>query len=359
MAHRLKVGVVGGGVGINHIKAYQALPDLYSIEAICDIDAARAATVARENGIPRAITDLRDLLALDVDIVDIATPSNLHASQASAALDAGHHVIVEKPAAGSLAEIDMLARSEKRSGKRLSPVFQYRFSNGLQRFLRVKAAGLLGKAYVATIETHWRRPASYYANPWRGRWASELGGCLITHAIHAHDILTEVLGPIASVYAITDTRVNAIETEDCAAATLRMENGALVTLSVTLGSDKEISRLRFCFDGLTVESNLDPYNPGTEPWQLTVPDPGLQQKIDDATAGFAPGPERWEGQFLRIHRALTEGGELPVTLADARRSIELITAAYHSARTGRAVALPIGKRHPLYGGWLPAAPESG
>ena len=82
-------------------------------------------------------------------------------------------------------------------------------------------------------------------------------------------------------------------------------------------------------------------------------DPQQQRIVDAAVAEVAPAPDRYTGQFLRLHRALTEGGPLPVSIADARPSLELVTAAYHSARTGQAVQLPIGSDHPLYGGWLP------
>ena len=101
-----------------------------------------------------------------------------------------------------------------------------------------------------------------------------------------------------------------------------------------------MSRLRFCFEGLTAESNHSPYNPGTAPWRFIAADPERQQAIDAAVAEVAPAPERYAGQFLRLHRALTEGGPLPVSIADARPSLELLTAAYHSARTGAAVQLP-------------------
>jgi predicted dehydrogenase len=120
---------------------------------------------------------------------------------------------------------------------------------------------------------------------------------------------------------------------------------------VTLGAEEEISRLRFCFAGLTVESHLDPYNPGRAPWRFLTGDAGLKSRIDQALAGYEPGPERWTGQFVRLHGALTEGTTLPVTVADARASIELITAAYHSAATGETVRLPIGPDHPAYAGW--------
>jgi predicted dehydrogenase len=353
MTNRLKVGVVGCGVGVNHIRAYQELPELYAIEALCDIDAERVGKTAGEHGIATTDCDFDAFLRRDLDIVDICTPSGLHYEQARRALLAGKHVVLEKPIASSLAEADALTELERASGKRLCPVFQYRFADGMAQLLHLKAKGFVGKAYAATVETHWRRLPEYYANPWRGRWATELGGCLVTHAIHNHDLLTYVLGPVRSVFARTATRVNPIETEDCAAAVLEMADGSFATLSVTLGTEEDMSRLRFCFAGLTAESDRSPYNPGTAPWIFTAADPERQQAVDATVAEVAPGHERYAGQFLRLHRALTEGGPLPVTIAEARGSLELITAAYHSARTGRAVTLPIGKEHPLYGGWLP------
>jgi predicted dehydrogenase len=268
---------------------------------------------------------------------------------------AGRHAVVEKPFAGSLAEADALAELERKSGRRLCPVFQYRFSNGIAQLLHLRERGFVGKAYMATVETHWRRGRAYYDNPWRGRWATELGGTLVTHAVHNHDLLTYVLGPIRSVYARIATRVNPIETEDCAAAVLEMADGSFATLSVTVGAEEDMSRLRFCFEGLTAESNRSPYNPGTTPWRFVAADPERQAAIDAALAEAPLGPERNAGQFLRLHKALSEGGPLPVSIADARPSLELLTAAYHSARSGKAVQLPIGRDHPLYAGWLPEA----
>jgi predicted dehydrogenase len=349
----LKVGVVGGGVGVNHIEAYRALPDLFSVEAICDIDADKAQAIGARYAVPCIVTELDELLGLDLDVVNICTPSALHFEQAKIALLAGRHVVLEKPFASSLAEADELAEVERRSGRRLSPVFQYRFSRGVSQLLRLRELGLAGKCYAATVETHWRRLPAYYANPWRGRFATELGGCLITHAIHNHDLLTYVIGPIRSVFARTATRVNPIETEDCAAAVAEMADGSFATLSVTLGAEEDMSRLRFCFDGLTAESNRSPYNPGMAPWRFIAADPERQAAIDAAIAAIPELPERNAGQFLRLHAALTLGGPLPVSIADARPSLELVTAAYKSARTGLAVSLPISRDDPAYRGWLP------
>jgi predicted dehydrogenase len=233
------------------------------------------------------------------------------------------------------------------------PVFQYRFGNGLQKARRIIELGLAGKPYLATIETAWLRGAAYYSVPWRGRFETELGGALLTHAIHSHDILTWLMGDIAEVYARTATRVNAIEVEDCAVASLVMESGALASLAATLGSAKEISRLRFCFEHVTFESSLSPYAPGDDPWQIIATSPESEARIAKALDGFAFVPSRFEGLMAAYHQALESGGPLPVTLPDARRSLELITALYHAAESGAPVALPIGKDHPKYRGWRP------
>jgi predicted dehydrogenase len=351
---RLKVGVVGSGIGASHIEGYQALPDLYEVAVLCDIDAARGAAVAGKLGIPATVARLEDLLARDLDLIDICTPSGLHQAQAIAALQAGFHTVVEKPVAKSLAELDAVTAAESASGRRLCPIFQYRFGHGIQKLRHLIAKGLAGRPSVATAETHWYRGPAYYAEArWRGTFAGELGGCLTTHAIHIHDLLCEILGPIASVHARASNRLNRNETEDMAVLSLEFANGAFATSSVTLGSRQETSRLRFCFENLVAESGLSPYNPGHDPWTFPHDDPAAARGIAEALAGFQPLPERFVGQFYRLHAALTGDAPLPVTLADARRSIELLTAAYHSAATGAAVTLPLPPDHPFYAGWLP------
>jgi len=351
---RLRVAVVGAGIGSQHIEAYLKLPDRYEVRALGDLDPARARAVAERFGVPGTFGAFEEALGRDdIDLVDICTPSSLHFEQSRAALRAGKHVVCEKPIAGSMAEIDALIAAERQSGRRASPIFQYRFGNGFQKLLHLKRKGALGKTYLGTVETHWKRTAAYYAVPWRGRWETELGGCLVTHAIHTHDMLMAALGPVRSVFARTTTRVNTIETEDCAVLALEMADGALVSLSVTLGAAVETSRLRLCFETLTVESNLAPYRPHLEPWQMWPADESAQARIDEALADFEPAPEHFEGQLALLHAAIAGDGPMPVTLADARASLELLTAAYHSSRTGVAETLPIGPDHPAYAGWRP------
>jgi len=352
MDGKFRVGVVGCGIGQAHVHAYQSLPEQFEVVAVCDADEARARALAAACAIPRVSTDLADLCRMDdLDVIDVCTPSYLHASQVQQVLAAGKHAVCEKPVAGSLKEIDELIQAEAQSGKRAMPIFQYRFGHGVQKFKFLIRAGLAGRAFMATVETAWRRRAGYYAVPWRGKWATELGGASVTLAIHAHDVLYYVLGPARSVFARAATLVNPIETEDCVSASLEMADGSLASLSVTTGSAAEISRHRFCFRNLAAESNTRPYNNTAAPWTFIGDSPELAQQIEEALARFVPLPEGFGGQFYRFHQALRQGTELPVTLADARAALELITAIYASAQMGQAVTLPIGEDHPKYASW--------
>jgi predicted dehydrogenase len=352
MSSVLKVGVVGCGIGRPHVEAYRSLPEQFEVAAICDLDDERLRQVATAHAIPRMTTDFRALCAMDdLDVIDICTPPYLHVAQTLQALESGRHVICEKPLAGSLKEADQVAEAEQRSGCRVMPIFQYRFGHGIQKLKFLVAQGIAGRAYLTTVETAWRRRAAYYAVPWRARWATELGGPLVNLAIHAHDLVYDLLGPARSVSAHLTTLVNPIETEDCVAATLEMADGSLCALSATTGSAREISRHRFCFANLSAESNTEPYRNTSDPWTFTGDSPEIDEQIRDALTTFAPLPEGFAGQFSRFHRALDSGSELPVTLADARAALELITAIYHAARTRQAVRLPIDHTHSLYEGW--------
>ncbi len=351
---QLRVAVIGGGIGQSHVRAYKNLPDQFDLLAICELDEARARKLSEEFGIPKTSTDFSELCRWDdLDVIDICTPPFLHGSQIKEALAAGKHVICEKPLVGSVKEVDEIIALEAQSNRRVMPIFQYRFGNGLQKLKFLVEQGLAGRAYLSTVETAWRRRPEYYAVPWRGKWKTELGGALLGHAIHAHDMLYYITGPIKRVFARASTRVNAIEVEDCAAISLELADGSLATLAVTLGSPVEITRHRFCFSNFTAESNLAPYTNSADPWIFNPDTPEMGRQLDEALAQYVPRPESYTGQFTRFYDALLKGTPLPVTLTDARVSLELVTAMYYSAETGQDVELPIMSAHPRYASWLP------
>jgi predicted dehydrogenase len=353
MNQKLRIGIVGTGVGVTHIHSFQNLPGLFEVVAVCDIQEARAQDVAKRFRIPRHTADINELYEMDdLDVIDLCTPSHLHVEQVLATLAADKHVICEKPVAGSLKGVDDLIQAEAASDKRVMPIFQYRFGNGLQRLKFLVEEGITGQAYLTTVETAWRRRPDYYET-WHGRWDTELGGALVTLAVHAHDVLTYILGPAKRVVAHTKTLVNPIATEDTVSASVEMADDSLASLSVTTGSSAQITRHRFCFSNLTAESNLQPYRNTTDPWTFTGDSPEAEKQIEEALDNFVPLPEGFAGQFYRFYQALQDDTEFPVTLADARASLELITAIYHSAETGQVVELPIGESHPKYANYRP------
>ena len=186
----------------------------------------------------------------------------------------------------------------------MGPVFQYRFGLGTSQLRALIDAGLAGRAFAGTLETHWNRLVEYYEIPWRGTWAGEQGGAILGHAIHIHDLLQTILGPVDRVFADLATRVNDIETEDCAALNIRMQSGALITSSVTLGCAENVSRMRLMFEGFTVESDHAPYELAQKGWHFIAREPTQQAEIDRVLAGVGPTLSGFAGMFDAIARTL-------------------------------------------------------
>lgn len=346
----LTVAILGAGIGAQHLEAYRALPERFHVKTLCDIDAARAASLLSAQ--MTCTTDQNAALTdPEIDLIDICLPPHLHFEACAAALRAGKHVICEKPLVPSLAETDRLQTLSEKTDRQIFPVFQYRYGPAATQLKALQAVGLTGKAHVATLETHWNRGAAYYATPWRGTWACEKGGAILTHAIHIHDWLSFALGPVAQVTALLATSVNRIEVEDCAALTLKMANGALVTSSVTLGAANDTTRIRLVFEGLTATSGTTPYAPANNPWTFTAHGPTTQAQIADVLANTPISPAGYVGFFQAISDHLRGSAAQVVTLADARHALELITAIYDSARSGQPVDLPLSNSHPMYQGW--------
>ena len=355
MSRIFTVAVVGGGIGRSHIvEGYAPNADKFKVLAICDLDPGRLNGLADEFHVERRTANFDDLLQMeDLDIIDICTPPMVHYPMLMATLKAGKHVICEKPLVGSLAQIDEVIAEEKRSKGRLMPVFQYRFGNGIQQAKAIIDAGLAGKPYIGTVETLWRREADYYAVPWRGKWKSELGGTLMTHAIHPHDIFTYLMGDLKSLYGRVATRVNPIEVEDCVSASVELKSGALGSFTATLGSADEITRIRLAFENLTMESDHSPYNPGAALWKILPRNDRTKDAIAALLKDWKNVPPRFETQMARFYETLASGAPLPVTSADSRRALEIVTAFYHSSRTHQEVTFPIDREHPNYQSWLP------
>jgi len=362
---RLRVAIVGCGwvAGSHASEGHLALPAQFDLAVACDIDPSRATAFAVQYGIAETETSFDAVLARpDIDVVDICTPPSLHFPMTMAAMRAGKHVICEKPFVASLAMADQVIAAQKTSPARVMPIFQYRFGTGIEQVKAVIDSGLAGRGYVHAIETAWKRGPDYYQVVWRGKFATELGGVLLTQSIHMHDMMMYLVGPATAVAGFKTTRVNPIEVEDCAVASLRMADGSLVSLTATLGSQLQITRMRFCFENVTFEIDTGRVEggpdlagrPGDPIWTMIPKTPEIGAAIQAVMDQVVPDPApRFARQFRRFHQALHDGTALPVTLEDARRSLELITAVFYANETNTAVMLPITNEHPMYEGWTP------
>jgi predicted dehydrogenase len=350
------VAIVGAGIGRSHIlEGYLPNSEQFRVVALCDINPERLQQVGDEFAVPRRVTDFDELLTMDdIDVIDICTPPLVHYVQLLKALAAGKHVICEKPLVGSLEQMDAIIAAEQQAKGLLMPIFQYRFGDGIQQARAIIGAGIAGKPYVGTVETLWRREAPYYAVPWRGKWATELGGVLMGHAIHLHDMFLYLMGPVTGLFGRVATRVNDIEVEDCVCASVELASGALGSFTATLGSADEISRIRLAFENVTFESDHAAYSPGNLPWKILPRTPEAGHAISALLNDWVHVPQRYTTQFALFHEALMGRGPLPVTTADSRAALEIVTAFYHSSETRTEVRLPIGPHHPKYKSWLPA-----
>lgn len=175
-----------------------------------------------------AYSDYTALLAdPDVDIVNICTPSGLHAPLATQAANAGKHVIVEKPIALTLEDADAIIQACERNGVKLSVVHPNRFRPAVMKLMEEMKNGSFGKISHINATVRWNRNQTYYDQAsWRGTKALD-GGVLMNQAIHNLDLLLWAGGPVQDVQAYTATRLRSIEAEDVAVGIVKFASGAL------------------------------------------------------------------------------------------------------------------------------------
>ena len=355
--NKYQVAIIGTNIGAKHYEDFQKVSDKFNVHTLCGLTREAIDNILISNNETQISLNFDEVLEIkEIDIIDICLPPHLHFSACKKSLEAGKHVICEKPLVSNLKEIDELEKISKETGKIIFPVFQYRYGLGFSKIKALIQSGLAGKPLVASLETHWNRGKDYYSKPWRGTWKGEQGGAILSHSIHIHDLISMIFGSVSNVFAKLTTRVNNIEVEDCAALTIEMKNGSLVTSSITLGAANDTSRLRFCFDGLTIESGASPdkpYNPAEDEWKFLAREPVTQNQVDEIISKVNKPKSWYAGMFNEIANKLDGKYSDEVKLLDARKSVEFVTAVYSSSRQGKNISLPIDKNNPLYTSWLP------
>ncbi|MDB5054237.1 MAG: oxidoreductase protein [Bacilli bacterium] len=257
---KLKVAVIGAGsISDSHLAAYAAHPEV-EIYAIVDMNAARAQAAAERHGATKTFSDYRDMLAdPEVEAVSICTWNNTHAELSIAALEAGKHVLCEKPLCTNMEQANRVEEAVRRTGKKLQVGFLRRFGSNTQVLRRFIEAGELGEVYYAKA-SYLRRlgnPGGWFADRDRSG-----GGPLFDIGIHVIDLCWYLMGrpKVKSVsgntykklgnrshienlsfYKAADYDASLNNVEDMANALIRFENGAslLVDVSFTLHAQKD------------------------------------------------------------------------------------------------------------------------
>ena len=353
MTEKLRFGLIGCGViGPTHAQALASLPDV-ELSAVTDPVAEKAEKLAARYG-ARAYTDIDEMLTRErPHVVTVCTPSGLHGEHAMRAMRTGAHVIVEKPMEIRPSAIEEMLRVQAEQQVKLAVISQHRFDPAVQRVRQLVEEDAFGRLVLGnTIIPWWRSQAYYDSGDWRGTWALDGGGVSMNQSIHYIDLLQWMLGPVASIYAYTNTRAHRMETEDVATATLRFASGALGTISATTGAypglaarlellgDRgsaviEGDELRYLHLARDEKEAAGDYGAGMHVGKIEVEAPEQSTASDPAALG-------WRSHALQIAdmvRAIREDGTPLVDGQAGRRPVEIILGIYESARTGKEVVL--------------------
>lgn len=348
MTDILRCAIVGtGAVAHLHARAVQGHPRA-ELVAVTDTDPGKAADFAATWGAPTVFASLEALLAEEhPDVVLICTPPVAHADQAVASLAAGAHVVVEKPPAPSLDELDRMRAAAVAADRRLAVVFQQRTGSAAAHVRGLLSSGALGRPLIAVCQTLWYRDDEYFAVPWRGRWDTEGGGTTLGHGIHQLDLLGHLLGDWANVQGRLWRLDRETQTEDASTATIVFRSGVVAQVVTSAVSPRQTSSIRIDTQRATVTVD-HLYGHAHENWQIT-PAPGFES--DAEGWAFPDGEERSDhGPLLRdVFDALLGGTALPATADEPARSFELVSAIYASAAADGAVITPeILAAHPTH-----------
>lgn len=343
-------GIIGCGM-ISEFHA-RAIADVRGAKLIGCYDQVPAAQerFAAKHGC-RAYDSLRAMWKdSQVEAVTISTPSGAHLEPALAAARAGRHVIVEKPLEITLGRCDRITKACRDNEVKLATVFQSRFHQAPQQVKRAIEQGRFGTLTIGDAYVKWWRSQAYYdSGAWRGTWSLDGGGALMNQAIHSVDLLTWLMGPVAEVTAHTATLAHKrIEVEDVAVATLRFANGALGVIEASTAIHPGYLK-RFEIHGTAGTAIIEEEDIRT--WEFAKRrrgDAAILRAMQDkqSTGGGASDPAAighhgHAAQFKDFVAAISKDRSPAVDGPEARRSVEIITAIYKSAETGRAVALPL------------------
>lgn len=342
MAKQLRIGIIGvGGIAeAEHIPGYQAIQDRVRLVACADIDGARAERIANKYGFEASYDDYRKMLAeAKLDAVSVCTPNKFHAPATIAALEAGCHVLCEKPPGLNASEVQAMIDTAQRTGKVLTFGLNYRFSSEVQACKRLIDGGELGHIYAARIDAIRRRGIP----GWGVFTNKELqgGGPLIDIGVHMLDAALYLMGypkpvqVLARTYQEIGTRPGVgvlgswdwrnFSVEDLALAMIKFENGATAVIETSFAQNvEELVKENVRLVGREGGANLFPLKIFKE----------LHGGLFDLTPAWIPKIERPHREGIKhfIEACFCER-EPMVKPAEALRLQRILDAIYQAAES--------------------------
>lgn len=353
---KLRFAIVGCGViHGTHVEAIQKLSEDAELVAVCDEAPDVANTTAQKHGVS-AFTDLATMLReARFDVLNVCTPSGLHAKHGVLGATAGKHIVCEKPIDISLPAADALINACRTNNVKLEVISQSRHAEGIRQLRQWLDEEKLGRVCYGEATIKWYRSQAYYdSGGWRGTWALDGGGSLMNQGVHYADQLRWAMGPVRSVAATMATLAHErIEVEDVVSASIEFQSGAVGTLTASTA----------CFPGYS--TTLEVYGTkgsvkiesgkikhaqfveGTEEVGLYGGKAKKAEAPADATAtqGAAdPKAISNSGHIAHIKDlidAVRDDREPFMNGPEGRNALELILGIYQSARTGERVRFPL------------------
>ncbi len=345
----VRLGIIGmGNMGAAHARNLREgkVPGLV-LAAIADRDPARLTGY----GDTKTFSDgVAMMTSGQIDAVLIATPHYSHTTLGIAALEAGLHVLVEKPISVHKADCERLIAAYTRPELIFAAMFNQRTDPSYRKLRQLIQSGELGTVQrVNWIVTDWYRTEHYYrTGDWRATWGGEGGGVLLNQCPHNLDLLQWLFGMPKTVYAHCQFgRFHNIEVEDAVTALLEFPNGATGVFITTTGEAPGTNRLEVAADrGKVVIEN------GT--FKFTRTEQPVPEHCQTAKSGFDKPPvwnveipihggsgEQHIGIMKNFTNAILKGEALLAPAPEGVHSVELANAMLYSAFTGEKVTLPM------------------
>lgn len=337
---KIKFALIGcGAISKKHVIAINRI-DHAEVVGAFDIDSHAAWSFGEKNSIP-AFNDVEEMIEkTEPHVLNILTPSGIHAENVMELIHFNRHFIVEKPLALRLDQIDKIIEQCDTRGIKIFVVQQNRFNPPIIKLKEALIKGRFGKLVLGTIRVRWCRSQEYYdQKSWRGTWASD-GGVFTNQASHHIDMLIWLMGEVESVMAKTSTRLVNIEAEDTGTAILKFKNGALGILEATTAArpkDLEGS-ISILGEKGSVEVGGFFMNK-LKTWNFEEADE-MDLEVWDKYSKVPDEPAWNHSQFFKnVIDSLANGKRGLIDGLEGRKSVELINAIYESAETGSEVVL--------------------